>query len=52
MSLLKYFLRDPIFENFTLKVLHKLFRFCRIPDAFFGIVLSILNYYRYYKYIA
>ena len=52
VSLLKYFIRDPIFENFTLKVLQKVFSVLRIPDSLFGILLSILNYYRYYTYIA
>lgn len=52
ISLLKYFIRDPIFENFTLKVLQKVFSILRIPDSLFGILLSILNYYRYYTYIA
>ena len=51
-SLLKYLIRDPIFENFTLKVLLKIFSITRIPEALFGILLSILNYYRYYTYIA
>lgn len=52
ISLLKYFLRDPLFETFTLKVLHKIFSVLRIPEALFGILLSVLNYYRYYIYIA
>ena len=52
LSLLKYLLRDPIFESFTLKVLQKMFKVLRIPDALFGLVLSVLNYYRYYIYIA
>ena len=52
LSLLKYLLRDPIFEQFTLKVLQKVFKVMRIPDALFGLVLSVLNYYRYYIYIA
>ena len=52
MSLLKYLLRDPIFETFTLRLLMKIFHTLRIPQALFGIVLSILNYYRYYIYIA
>lgn len=52
ISLLKYLIRDPIYENFTLKVLQKIFGFLRIPNALFGILLSILNYYRYYTYIA
>ena len=51
-SLLKYLIRDPIYENFTLKVLQKIFGFLRIPNALFGILLSVLNYYRYYTYIA
>lgn len=52
MSLVKYLIRDPIYETFTLRVLQRIFGFLRIPNALFGIVLSILNYYRYYTYIA
>ena len=52
ISLLKYLLRDPIFDNFTLKIIKKVFVFCRIPNFLFGILLSILNYQRYYTYIA
>lgn len=52
ISLLKYLIRDPIFETFTLKVINKIFRVCRIPESLFGILLSVLNYYRYYTYIA
>ena len=52
MALLKYFLRDPIFESFTLKVLQKIFTVLRLPNALFGLLLSVLNYYRYYVYIA
>ena len=51
-SLLKYLLRDPIYETFTLKVLQKLFSILRLPDTLFGLLMSILNYYRYYVYIA
>ena len=51
-SLLKYLLRDPIYEKFTLRVLHKIFKLFRIPEALFGVLLSVLNYYRYYIYIA
>lgn len=52
MSLAKYLIRDPIFENYTLPAIQRVFQFLRIPNALFGIVLSILNYYRYYTYIA
>lgn len=52
MSLMKYLIRDPIFENYTLVVLKKLCMILRVPKAIFGIILSILNYYRYYTYIA
>ena len=51
-ALVLYLLRDPIYENFTLKVLTKLFRLCRIPLIIQGILLSILNYQRYYSFIA
>ena len=52
MSLLKYLLRDPIFETFTLPLLQKIFKVLRLPDTLFGLLLSVLNYYRYYIYIA
>lgn len=51
-SLAKYLIRDPIFENYTLPAIHRVFQILRIPNALYGIVLSILNYYRYYTYIA
>lgn len=52
MAMAKYLIRDPIFENYTLVAIKRVFRFLRIPNAVYGIVLSILNYYRYYTYIA
>ena len=52
MSLMKYLIRDPIFENYTLVALKKVCQVMRVPSAIFGIILSILNYYRYYTYIA
>ena len=51
-SLVKYLIRDPVYESFTLPFIRKVFSMLRIPDALYGIVLSILNYYRYYTYIA
>ena len=51
-SLLKYLIRDPVYEAFTLPLIRRLFAMLWIPEALFGIVLSILNYYRYYTYIA
>ena len=51
-SLLKYLIRDPFYENYTLPFIRRLFAICRMPEALYGIVLSILNYYRYYTYIA
>ena len=50
--IVKYLLRDPIFETFTLPFLQRVFKIFRIPQWLFGIVLSILNYYKYYTYIA
>ena len=52
MSLMKYLIRDPVFESYTLPALKKLCMVLRVPKAIFGIMLSILNYYRYYTYIA
>jgi peroxin-16 len=51
-SLMKYLLRDPLFEVFTIKLLQRIFQMLRLPTAMFGLLLSILNYYRYYIYIA
>ena len=51
-SLVKYLIRDPIYESFTLKIIQRVFGILRIPESLYGIVLSILNYYRYYTYIA
>ena len=51
-SLLKYLIRDPVYEGFTLPFIRRIFGMLRIPESLFGIVLSILNYYRYYTYIA
>ena len=51
-SIAKYLLRDPIFDNFTMPLLTNLFRVLRLPQALFGLLLSIINYYRYYIYIS
>jgi hypothetical protein len=48
--LLKYLLRDPIFERFTKVFLEKLFM--KISPRFFGILMSIISYFKYYSYIA
>ena len=52
MSLAKYLIRDPVFENYTLVALKRICSLLRIPATLYGILLSILNYYRYYTYVA
>ena len=52
ISMLKYLLRDPIFEQYTLVYLKAIFIRFRIPAALFGLLKSVLNFYRYYIYIA
>jgi len=50
--LLKYLIRDPIYENFTKKLLEKVFSALRISPKLLALLLSLLNYFRYYAYIA
>ena len=52
LGLVKYFLRDPIFEKFTVKIIRRLFKFMKIPMALYDIVYNILSCWRYYSYIA
>jgi len=51
-TLLKYLIRDPIFEGFTKKILEKLFTALRISPRLLGLLYSLLSYFRYYTYIA
>ncbi len=51
-SLLKYLIRDPIYENFTKKLLEKVFLTLRISPKLLSLLFSLLNYFRYYAYIA
>ena len=48
----KYLIRDPFFQDYTMYYLKKLFEMLRIPERILQFLLSILNYYRYYAYIA
>ena len=52
LNFLKYLIRDPIFSEFTLSIIKSLFRILRLPTYLLGLLLSILNYYRYYTYIS
>ncbi|CDW78719.1 UNKNOWN [Stylonychia lemnae] len=51
-TLLKYLIRDPIFEGVTKRVLEKLFSILRISPRLLGLLYSLLSYFRYYTYIA
>lgn len=51
-TLLKYLIRDPIFEGFTKRFLEKLFSILRISPKILGLLYSLLSYFRYYTYIA
>jgi len=50
-ALLKYLVRDPIFESYTKVVLERVFDALRISKLL-PLVLSVVNYFRYYSYIA
>ena len=50
--IIKYLIREPIFENYTKVFLAKLFTILKISPRIFGLLLSVLNYFRYYAYIA
>ena len=52
LSMLKYLLRDPIFEKFTVKIIRRLFKMMKIPMQLYEIVYNILSCWRYYSYIA
>jgi hypothetical protein len=50
--LAKYLIRDPIFEDYTKRFIGKLFGFLRISPKILAFLYSIINYFRYYAYIA
>lgn len=50
--LLKYLIRDPIYEQFTKKILEKIFLTLKMPPKLLGLLFSLLNYFRYYTYTA
>ena len=52
LSLLKYFLRDPIFDTFTVRLIKRIFKLFKIPVALYEIIYNILSWWRYYSYIA
>ena len=51
-TILKYFLRDPIFEVFTKKILEKIFSTLRLSPSILDVVLNLVNYFRDYASIA
>mmetsp|Transcript_27315 Transcript_27315/g.41537 ORF Transcript_27315/g.41537 Transcript_27315/m.41537 type:complete len:101 (+) Transcript_27315:850-1152(+) len=51
-NFMKYLLRDPIFEKFTLPFLSKVFNYFWLTRIIFSLALNVINYYRYYTYIA
>jgi peroxin-16 len=48
--LLKYFIREPVFSNFTVKLIEKVVS--KVSPALMRLILSVISYYRYYAYIA
>lgn len=52
MAFLKYLIRQPVFETHTKVILTKLFKVLRISDKVLSLLLSVLNYFKYYAYIA
>ena len=51
-ALIKYLIRDPIFEDYTQPIALKVFTTLRISPRIFGVILGIISYFRYYAYIA
>ena len=51
-ALLKYLIRDPIYYTYTEPLAAKVFSTLRISPRILGLILSIVNYYKYYSYIA
>jgi len=51
-ALIKYLIRDPIFEDYTQPIALKVFTTLRISPRIFGVILGIVSYFRYYAYIA
>ena len=51
-ALLKYLIRDPIFDDYTQPIVVKIFNTLRISPRIYGVILGIISYFRYYAYIA
>jgi len=51
-ALIRYLIRDPIFEDYTQPIALKVFTTLRISPKIFGLLLSIVSYFKYYAYIA
>lgn len=52
MSLLKYLVRDPIFNQFLKPTIEKYTAMVRIPSYLVTYLLAYINYFRFYSYIA
>ena len=52
LAVLKYAMRDPLFERYTKPYIEKVFQILRVNPTIRAIILSIMNYFRYYTYIA
>ena len=51
-QLLKYLIRDPIYQSHTQPLLMKIFQTLRIPVRIYSILFALVEYCRYYSYIA
>lgn len=49
---LKYLLREPIFSQYTMPALKKVTGLLHLPQVLVDLISSVLDYYRYYSYIA
>ena len=51
-NLLKYCIREPVFESYTLPTLSKILTKLRVPQVIMGYGIAYLNYFKYYHFIA
>ena len=51
-NMVKYLVRDPIFENFTKAILVKVFSTLRVSPKLYNIFFALIAYFRYYTYIS
>ena len=50
--IIRYLIRDPIFQDYTQPIVLKVFTALRISPKIYGLILGIVSYFRYYAYIA